>query len=180
MRKRFKKVLLVAFALLLSFCTIAPLTGQPAHAARDWGGYMWKIEGKRIYVGQTGGSWKTGIRARADGGSGDTIHMGTSKSVSNSITSTCGISKKNLNSAFSFNVSRSWSTNASKTYGLTGKKKGSWWAIQYKPIHKKYKIKTRQYSFINGKWCKTSKTKWIYAKRFDHFAYRLVKSSAPK
>ena len=180
MRKTSRHILLAATALALSLCTLIPLSGSDSYAAKDWGGYMWKIEGKRCYVGQTGGSWKLGIRARADGSSGDTISMGTSKSVSNSITATCGIPKNKLNAAFSFNVSRTWSANASKAYGLSHKKKGTWWGIQYKPIHKQYKVKTRMYSFNDGIWCRTSKTKWIYAKRFDHFAYRLVKCSAPK
>ena len=33
-----------------------------------------------------------------------------------------------------FNVNRQWSSNVNKSYGLTGKKKGAWWAIQYKPV----------------------------------------------
>lgn len=165
---------------LISVLTILSVTSAESHAARDWGGYMWKLEGKRIYTGETSGSWRTGIRAKADGAPGDTIQMGSSKSVSNSISTTCGISKGKLNAAFRFDVSRQWSTTANKTYGLTGKKKGTWWAIQYKPVHKKYKYKTRRYSFIDGRWRKTSQTKWIHAKKFDHFAYRLVRARAPK
>ena len=166
-------LLLMAMVTLLAFTT-------ESYAAKDWGGYMWKLKGKRVYIGETSGKWRTGIRAKADGGSGDSIHMGSSKSVSNSISTTLGISRRTLNAAFRFDVSRQWSTTASKTYGLTGKKKGSWWAIKYKPVYKKYKYKSQRYTFSDGKWRKTSATRWIVAKRFDHFAYKLVKTSAPK
>jgi|GEM_PF-4511010 len=180
MRCKGKRIPVAILSLSIAAFTLLAFVPSGVHAAQDWGGYMWKVQGKRSYVGEVSGSWRTGIRARADGGSGDSIQMGSSKTVSNSVSATCGVSKKVLNASFKFDVSRSWSTTASKSYGLTGKKKGSWWAIQYKPVHKKYRLKIRRYSFINGKWHKTSKTKWIYAKRFDHFAYRLVKSNAPK
>ena len=179
MRFKGNRILLCTAIISISAFTLLLFAPARADAARDWGGYMWKVEGKRIFVCDTAGKWRTGIRAMADGAPGDSIQMGTSKSVSNSISSTCGLSNKVLNASFKFDVSRSWSATASKTYGLTGKSRGSWWAIQYKPIHKKYKLKVRQYSFINGKWQRTAVTKWLYAKRFDHFAYRLVKSSAP-
>ena len=166
MKRKDNRLFVSIATILIAAFTIFASMAPGVHAARDWGGYMWKIEGKRVYVGQISGNWKTGIRARADGGPGDTIQMGSSKSVSNSISATCGISKRVLNATFKFDVNRSWTTTASKSYGLTGKKKGSWWAILYKPVHKKYKVKSRCYSFINGKWQKTNQTKWIYAKRF--------------
>ena len=180
MTKRSIRITVIALSFILTACSIAPLVSSPSHAAKDWGGYMWKLEGKRIYVGEKSGKWRVGIRAKADGGSSDTISMGTSKSVSNSISTTCGISKKKLNASFKFDVSRTWSTNASKTYGLTGKKKGTWWAIKYKPIYKQYKFKSRRYSFVDGKWKKTSSTKWIFAQRFNHFAYKLTRADAPR
>lgn len=180
MKRRIKSLLLFSTAFVIFSCLFFPITAQSSYAARDWGGSMWKIDGKRSYVGEKSGSWKIGIRAKADGSAGDTISMGTSKTVSNSISATYGISKRILNATFKFDVSRQWSVNASKTYGLTGKKKGTWWAIQYKPVYKKYRVKTRLHTYINGKWHRTSNTKYIYARKFDHFAYRLVKSKAPK
>ena len=96
MRKTKKRVLLAVTITSLSLCAFLPFVSSQSHAAKDWGGYMWKIEGKRIYLGETAGTWKLGIKARADGSPGDTINMGTSKSVSNSINTTCGISKKQL------------------------------------------------------------------------------------
>lgn len=166
--------------LVIALVTTLVYTSSDVTAAKDWGGYMWKIEGKRSYVCEVPGKWRTGIRAKADGEPGDTISMGTSKSVSNSISASCGISKKLLNATFRFDVNRQWSANASKSYGLSKKKKGTWWAIKYKTIHKKYRVKARRYSFHEGRWHKTRTTKWIYAKRFDHFAYKLTKSEAPR
>lgn len=168
-------------ALVLCATALIPiLDPYEAYAARDWGGYMWKLEGKRVSIGESSGSWNTGIRARADGSSGDTISMGSGKSVSNSISGNVGISRSKLNAAFHFNVTRQWNSSANKTYSLAKKKKGSWWAIQYKRIYKNYKIKARRYSFYDGTWHKTNSTRWIKAKKFDHFAYRLVKSKAPR
>ena len=141
---------------------------------------MWKVDGKRVYTGESSGSWAIGIRAKADGGSGDSISMSSSKSVSNSLSGNVGISVRQLNAAFQFSVSRQWSASASKTYGLTGKKKGSWWAIQYKRVYKNYKVRARKYAFYDGTWHKTKKTRYIKAKRFSHFAYQLVKSTAPR
>ena len=175
-----KRIAVSLATLMIALITLIAFVPSSIHAARDWGGYMWKVQGKRIYEGTVSGRWRTGIRAKADGGAGDTIQMGTTKAVSNSISSSCGISRKGLNASFKFDVSRTWSTTASKSYGLSGKKRGSWWAIRYKPVYKKYKIRVRRYSFTDGRWHRLSKTKWIYAKRFDHFAYKLVKSKAPK
>ena len=149
-------------------------------AARDYGGDMWKLEGDRIYTGESGGSWAIGIRAQADGDPGDTISMNSSKTVSNSFSGNVGILIKKLNAAFQFNVNRSWNSTASKSYGLSSKKKGTWWAIKYKRVYNNYKVKARQYSFYDGKWHKTKTTRWIRAKRFSHFAYKLVPAKAPR
>ena len=172
--------LCAAFALLLCVGVLSALAGPPeAFAARDYGGTMWKLEGSRISTGESSGSWAIGIRAKADGGPGDSISMGSSKSVSNSVSGNVGIPLKKLNTSFQFNVSKTWSTTASKSYGLTGKKKGSWWAIKYKRVYRNYKLKARQYSFYDGKWHKTKKTRWIRAKKFTHFAYKLSAAKAP-
>lgn len=174
-------LLLFALAVLLAAgSAFSPPMATPSSAAKDWGGSTWKIQGGRQSDGQSSGKWRTGIRARADGSAGDTISMGTTKSVSNSVSGTCGISNKVLNATFRFDVSRTWSANASKTYGLSGKKKGTWWAIQYKPVYRNYKALARKYTFADGTWKKTGQTRWITAKKFDHFAYRLVRSSSPK
>ena len=149
-------------------------------AARDYGGSMWKLEGSRKSCGNSSGCWAIGIRAKTDGDPGDTISMSSSKTVSNSVSGNVGIPLKKLNTSFQFNVSRQWSASASKTYGLSGKKKGSWWAIKYKRVYNNYKIKARKYEFYDGTWHKTRTTKWIRAKRFTHFAYKLTPVSAPK
>lgn len=168
-------------ALLFCTCILPAWSGPPeVYAARDYGGTMWKLEGSRISTGETSGSWAIGIRAKADGSPGDSISMGSSKSVSNSVSGNVGIPIKKLNASFQFNVSKTWSTTASKTYGLTGKKRGTWWAIKYKRVYKTYKIKARQYSYYDGKWHKTKKTRWIRAKKFAHFAYKLSSAKAPK
>ncbi len=176
------------FCILLAFCICAasalfcPLWPgpEPAFAAKDYGGTKWKVEGSRVYIGESGGKWNTGIRARADGGSGDSISMSTSKSVSNSLSGNVGIPLRKLSAAFQFNVSRQWSASASKSYGLTGKKKGSWWSIKYKRIFRNYKVKAREYAFYDGTWHKTRNTRWIKAKKFSHFAYKLCRASVPK
>ncbi len=180
-RRKRKRTLILAIAAVMAVTAFVPLVGtDPAFAARDWGGTTWKVDGKRVYTGESYGGWKNGIRARADGSPGDSISMSSGKSVSNSLSGNVGISKSKLNAAFHFNVSRQWSSTASKSYGLTKKKKGTWWKIQYKRVYRNYKIKARMYSFYDGTWHKTRKTKWIKAKKFDHFAYRLVKAKAVK
>ena len=180
MKKNMAKLTLLAAVTALVLCCAGAAADVPeTWCAKDWGGYKWKVEGNRIKDGETSGSWRTGIRARADGGPGDSISMSTSKTVSNTVSGSFGISRNVLNGTFKFDVSRSWSASATKAYGLTGKKKGSWWAIQYKPVYKKYKVKVRRYGFVDGTWKKTRKTGWIRAKRFDHFAYRLVKGKSP-
>lgn len=179
-RKQMRLLLYAACALLTAGIAFSPPAADRAQAARDWGGSMWKIQGGRSFDGQSSGNWRTGIRARADGSAGDTISMGTSESVSNSISANCGISRRVLNATFRFDVSRTWSANASKSYGLSDRKKGTWWAIQYKPVYKNYKVRVRKYTFADGTWKKTARTKWITARKFDFFAYRLVRSKAPK
>ena len=178
-----KNCLFTVFLAVLFFsgCMLAVNT-QPssAWAARDYGGTMWKLEGKRISTGESSGKWAVGIRAMAEGESGDSISMSTSKSVSNSVSGNVGIPVRKLNASFQFNVSRQWSASASKTYGLSGKKKGSWWAIKYKRVFSNYKIRARQYEFYDGTWHKTKNKKWIRAKKFSHFAYKLSPSTAPK
>lgn len=177
-----RRALPAVLIALLCLGGLLPALTQPAqiHAARDYGGTMWKLEGKRIYTGETSGSWAVGIRARADGDPGDTISMSSSKSVSNSVSGNVDIPLRTLSAKFQFNVSKQWSASASKSYGLSNKKRGSWWSIQYKRVYKNYKIKARQYSFYDGTWHKTKKTKWVRAKRFNHFAYKLISSKAPK
>lgn len=171
---------MICTALVCLCLACAWLHPPQVFAARDYGGTMWKLEGKRISAGESSGGWAIGIRAKADGGAGDSISMGSSKSVSNSVSGNVGIPIKKLNASFQFNVSKTWSTTASKSYGLIGKKKGSWWAIKYKRVYKNYKIKARQYSFYDGKWHKTRNTRWIKAKKFAHFAYQLCSTTAPK
>ena len=108
--------LCAAFALLLCVSVLSALAGPPeVFAARDYGGTMWKLEGSRISTGESSGSWAIGIRAKADGGPGDSISMGSSKSVSNSVSGNVGIPLKKLNTSFQFNVSKTWSTTASKS-----------------------------------------------------------------
>ena len=176
-----KQLLPVMLALLLCAGGVVDLWAHPseADAAKDYGGTQWRLDGKRIPTGESGDSWAIGIRAKADGGPGDTISMSSSKTVSNSVSGNVGISLTKLSSTFQFNVSKQWSASASKTYGLTGKKKGSWWCIKYKRVFKNYKVRARKYSFYDGTWHRTRTTKWIRAKKFDHFAYKLSSSKAP-
>ncbi|MDO5121851.1 MAG: aldehyde dehydrogenase family protein, partial [Erysipelotrichaceae bacterium] len=60
------------------------------------------------------------------------LTLGCGSSGHNSVSGNVGVPLKKLSAAFQFNVSRQWSASASKTYGLTGKRKGTWWAIKYK------------------------------------------------
>ena len=171
--------ILTVLGILLILLVIPSVSGGSVYAARDYGGGLWKIDSGRNRSPDSSGCWKTGIRARVDGGPGDSIAMGSSRSVSNSVSSTLGIPMKKINASFQFNVNRQWSTSVNKTYGLTGKKKGSWWAIQYKPVYRNYRIRARMYRFYDGTWHRTKKTRWIKARRFSHFAYRLVPSGPP-
>lgn len=165
-----------AAAVCVILATVYP---DGAHAARDYGGYTWKLEGNRIYTGESGGKWAVGIRAKAEGTAGDTISMSSSKSVSNSVSGSLDIPPRKLNAKFQFNVSRQWSASATKAYGLSDKKKGSWWAIKYKRVYRNYKVKARKYSFYDGVWHRTGTTRWVRAKKFAHFAYMLSPSRQP-
>lgn len=176
-----RRVFACALAAVIGLCAVLPASGgADVHAARDWGGSMWKLEGKRVRCPSTSGSWHTGIRARADGSPGDTISMSTGKSVSNSLSTSLGIPRSRLNAAFQFNVSCQWTASAGKSYSLERKKKGSWWGLQYKKTYKNYRIRARKYSFYDGRWHRTKTTRWIKARKFDHFAYRLVRARAPR
>ena len=176
-----RRILTFAIVSVIGTCGVLPALGaSDAYAARDWGGSMWKLEGKRVRCAESSGSWQTGVRSRADASPGDTITMNTGRSVSNSLNASLGIPRSRLNAAFQFNVSHQWTASAGKTYSLEKKKKGSWWAIQYKKTYKNYRIRARKYSFYDGKWHRTGKTRWVRARRFDHFAYRLVRARAPR
>lgn len=166
--------------VLMAVLIGAAISPAAVFGARDYGGSKWKLEGSRIYTGETAGHWAVGIRAKADGGPGDTISMSSSKSVSNSVSGSLDIPLRKLNAKFQFNVNRQWSAGASKTYGLSDKEKGTWWAIKYKRTYRNYKVKARQYTFYDGTWHRTRKTKWVKAKKFAHFAYKLSPSKAPK
>ena len=179
MTQKPKRMRLIALFAVMTAAVLSVITCGEVCAARDYGGEMWKIDSGRSRISDSSGSWKTGIRARADGGPGDSIAMGSNRSVSNTVSATLGIPIRKVNSSFMFNVNRQWSSNVNKSYGLTGKKKGSWWAIQYKPVYRNYRVRARRYSFYDGIWHKTKRTRWIKARRFSHFAYRLVPSKAP-
>jgi hypothetical protein len=113
-------------------------------------------------VGTSYGSWTTGVSGQGEA----TLSLSKSISVSNTYSGTLSASKKDVNAAVGFNISKSWDTRATYTVKIP---KGKKIKIQYRKVYTKYKVLQKAYSGATH-----LGDKYVYPKKFSHLEYRSV------